>query len=287
MPSNAKQPDPDPVDFGWNCGSTTCQRSRLRARQWRHWRHLSYLVVPRLKTRKVLMEWYIWRTSCRASIRSQACTIPFSMVCTPVLCSTFERCCAHRYNMLQPLKSLNAQVKFNIFAFFFTLQQRQHGDVAGDRGARKLKLTFCREELYADCSGLLLKKHLLCSGFDSEALRQARFKFNFKQRECVWKPKDAFMLKITWLSVKNDNVPDCMATYGCTLLLGVRTGQLCTLQQPTSRAQSCLRWLYLLLLETGTQVLQNVSWESHEFSAYLDRHNMAKQHPTPIFLTLY
>lgn len=99
--------------------------------------------------------------------------------------------------MLQPLKSLNAQVKFNIFAFFFTLQQRQHGDVAGDRGARKLKLTFCREELYADCSGLLLKKHLLCSGFDSEALRQARFKFNFKQHECVWKPKDAFMLKIT------------------------------------------------------------------------------------------
>ena len=123
MPSNAKQPDPDPVDFGWNCGSTTCQRSRLRARQrrqWRQWRHLSYLVVPRLKTRKVLMEWYIWRTSCRASIRSQACTIPFSMVCTPVLCSTFERCCAHRYNMLQPLKSLNAQVKVNvnIFAIF-------------------------------------------------------------------------------------------------------------------------------------------------------------------------
>ena len=77
------------------------------------------------------------------------------------------------------------------FRHFFTLQL-QHGDVAGDRGARKIKLTFCREELYADFSRLLLKKHLLCSGFDSH---QARFKFNFNQRECVWKPKDACMQK--------------------------------------------------------------------------------------------
>ena len=78
------------------------------------------------------------------------------------------------YNMLEHVATTKCPGQAQYFRHFSTLQ-RQHGDhVAGDRGARKIKLTFCREELYADCRliaaycscsvSLTLKKHCARQG---------------------------------------------------------------------------------------------------------------------------
>ena len=92
--------------------------------------------------------------------------------------SALSHCVVHIvttcYNMLEHVATTKCPGQAQYFRHFSTLQ-RQHGDhVAGDRGARKIKLTFCREELYADCRliaaycscsvSLTLKKHCARQG---------------------------------------------------------------------------------------------------------------------------